>query len=282
MKELTLEDIALDEKTAAPVLPPKGFINMLAKSHPNLNPTRVWRSLRHQAVSANDESLLMWPIRALSRKVLPHKVNRKVKNFMWNAVSAPSLRADIAAGQVLQKIPGAKSLFTMKTPVPWGKNITYDIHRPSALAPLAKARDIAEPILVGVGLEKGIRTLTKKRDQMGQHNQMENQDQSLREKVASVMLQLHEKNKEHEKRAQALKFLYRQAELGLSQLPSSHSELETKLASLVNEDLKVLEKALELAGGNMKLGELGNVDTTSHSPVKPAEKFQADILGNEF
>jgi hypothetical protein len=105
-------------------------------------------------------------------------------------------------------------------------------------------------------------------------------DQDVREKAASVMLHLHEQNKEHEKRGQVLKYLYKRAELGYDVLPRTWSELETKLATLVTEDLVVLEKALELAGANIKLGELDSRDPKA--AVNSAEKFQADILGEEF
>jgi len=237
---------------------------------------RVWKAYRHQAVASGDESLLLWPIKALAAKVVPSKYKRQVRNFMWKNISSPALRVDSAVGRQLERIPlVGKSLFRIKEDLPWKKGFRREIHRSSALAPLVKARDIAEPILVGVGLEKGI----KKLDEM-RHRGKGMQDEQLRTKVASVMLQLHEKNKEHEKRAYALKLLYKQAELGMAHLPTTHSELETKLASLVIEDLVVLEKALELSGGNLKLGELGRKD--SGSAVTPLEKFQASILGDEI
>lgn len=240
-----------------------------------VNHDRAWRSYRAQSMRAGDESLLMWPLRAAASKVLPKRYTAKSKSFMWDYLGAPALRADMAIGKALEKTPVVgKRLFRVKDEVPWGKGLKREVERSSALAPLVKARDIAEPILVGVGLEKGIKKLEDSR----QGHDM--QDQQLRTKVASVMLHLHEKNKEHEKRAHALKLLYKQAELGIAELPSTFSELETKLASLANEDLVVLEKALELSGGNMKLGELGRKDLGS--AISPAEKFQASILGDEL
>ena len=248
-----------------------------AKSiHGEKNVTRAWNAYKHQSVSAGDESLLLWPLKALASKALPKKYKERVGRFMWDYLGAPALHVDATIGRGLEKIPlVGKHLFRVKEEVPWGKGLKKTIHRSSALAPLVKARDIAEPILVGVGLEKGI----KKLDEM-RHQGKGMQDEQLRTKVASVMLQLHEKNKEHEKRAYALKLLYKQAELGMAHLPTTHSELETKLASLVIEDLVVLEKALELSGGNLKLGELGRKD--SGSAVTPLEKFQASILGDEI
>lgn len=240
------------------------------------DPDRHWKAYKSQSIKAGDESLLLWPLKALATKAAPKKYRTQAESFMWNAIGAPALRADMAVGRILEKTPLiGKKLFRVKEEVPWGKGLKKEVERSSALAPLAKARDIAEPILVGVGLEKGIKKL---KDYKSQGQDMD--DQKLRTKVASVMLHLHKENKGHEKRAHALRLLYKQAELGITSLPSSYSELEEKLAALANEDLVVLEKALELSGGTLKIGELSRKDTSI--ATNPEEKFQATILGNEL
>jgi hypothetical protein len=95
--------------------------------------------------------------------------------------------------------------------------------------------------------------------------------------AAEKMLQLNRANKEHTKRAHALRLLYKQAELGVVEIPSSYSELEEKLASLMNQNLEVIEKALEYSGGTMKLGEIDdNVDHTQ-IPKNADQQFQAAI-----
>lgn len=96
--------------------------------------------------------------------------------------------------------------------------------------------------------------------------------------AAQKMRQLDGANKMHEKRAHALRLLYKQAEMGCGEIPRSYGELQEKLAALVNQDLNVLEKALELTGGNIKLGELAQ--TTEPSAYNPSEMFQAAILGD--
>lgn len=248
----------------------------LAKSiHGEKNLDKVWKGLHEQAIQSGDESLLLWPVRALAPKVLPAKHRHKAQNFMWKHISSPALKADMAVGRVLEKIPFGKSLFRVKEELPWGKQLRKDVMRSSALAPLVKIRGIAEPILVGVGLEKGLKSMVDMKQKLSQ-----SKGHGVHEKAASAMLQLHEQNKEHEKRAFALKLLYKQAELGIAQLPQTHSELEVKLASLVNEDLVVLEKALELTGGTTKLGELDHTD--AKQSLTPVEKFQASILGDEI
>ena len=105
-------------------------------------------------------------------------------------------------------------------------------------------------------------------------------NQQLREKVAHTMLHLHKQNKEHEKRAQATKLLYKQAELGFIELPRSFDEFQVKLASLMKEDLAVVEKAMEYTGGVMKLGELDSTDTSRSQNA--TEAFQAAIIGEHF
>jgi len=255
---------------------PRAFSRGLAEG---INPKKAWDAYRRSAMEAADESILAWPFRKaieLGLKGTKHsKSLDKVRGVVFDNVSSKALIADMSAGHHLQKIPViGKPLFTLKEDVPWSEGMKKTITRASALAPLVKVRDLATPILVGVGLERGIRALKKKNREPGMQNKQ------LRVKVASVMLHLHERNKEHEKRAYALRLLFKQAELGLTQLPQTHSDLETKLASLVTEDLVVLEKALELAGGNIKIGELGRQDPKSD--MGAAEKFQAVILGDEF
>lgn len=99
--------------------------------------------------------------------------------------------------------------------------------------------------------------------------------------AAQKMLQLHTANKEHEKRAHAIRLLYKQAELGLGEVPRSHKDLQEKVAGLLNQDLIVVEKALELAGGGMpRLGELGGADLSVAR--NPEEQFQAAVLNSSF
>ena len=239
-----------------------------------INPTVAWKGFKQQAMGANDESIVLWPIRKLLEAKNP-KLTESLRAKLWKHVSSKALLADMLAGKKLQTLPAVgKSLFTIKEDIPWGnKGLKKTISRASAMGPLVKTRDLAVPILVGVGLERGISALNKNRGPDMQNKQ-------LREKAASVMLQLHESNKGHEKRAHALKLLFKQVELGYAQWPQTHSELETKLASLVTEDLVVLEKALEFAGGNIKLGSLGGEDPKAS--MGPEQKFRAVILGDEL
>jgi hypothetical protein len=241
---------------------------------------------RRAAVDAGPESFLA----EAAGFLLPKKVREGIKNKMWKYVSKPALVADTYLGSKVRKVPGMKGLFTAKEQIPVHGNMHKDVERGSLLAPLAKARNIAVPIVAGIGIEKGIRDISAKlkgqplAEPPGNHAMMNQEDlqkaanslnTELREKVASAMLQLNSKNKEHEKRAQATRFLFKQSELGLASLPSTYDEYEQKLASLVGQDLAVLEKALELTAGNVKLGELTGSALGTHDA---AETFQAEVL----
>lgn len=234
---------------------------------------KAWQGYRQQGTDSTDSLLAFLPMMAVEKLI----GQKKVRNFLWKKVNAPALKADTAIGNAAAKIPGMKRLFTAKETIPWGKKNLREVERASALAPLVKVRNIAAPILVGSGIERGISKLREHNKDKGN----EPMDRDLREKVASTMLRLNHENKEHTKRAQALRFIYKKAEVGLEQVPQTFEELEQKLASLMTQDLVVLEKALELAGGQLKLGELDST-RDSTSAFSATEKFQAAILGDEL
>lgn len=91
------------------------------------------------------------------------------------------------------------------------------------------------------------------------------------------MLELHQENKGHKKWAHALRLIYKQAEMGHGDIPKDYSELQEKVAALMTEDLRVVEKALELTGGAIKLGELHSQDRAA--PKSANEQFEVSIIG---
>jgi len=80
------------------------------------------------------------------------------------------------------------------------------------------------------------------------------------------MLQLNKANKEHEKRARATQLIYKQAELGYVEVPRTYNELQQKVASLMNQDLTVVEKAIEITGGEISLGTLEGGSSDNITP----------------
>ena len=256
-------------------------------------PARIWKALKEQSVEAGGpDSLLAWPFVSLAEKIVGKE---KVRTAIWNKLGRPAMKTDIAVGRVAQKIPLiGKKLFTEKIKVPWDlkKGMYKEIERSSALAPLTKVKGFAEPIVMMAAADKTLKSYSKSRsenrethfqnqgsDNMKKHAQLSDKlkDMELREKVASAMVNLYKENEGHKKRAHATRLLFKQVEQGREDLPRTYSEFEEKLASLVEQDLLVLERALELIGGNEKLGEIGSSADPAAAQT-PSEKFQADIL----
>lgn len=77
----------------------------------------------------------------------------------------------------------------------------------------------------------------------------------------------------------AMKIAFREVELGISEPFRSYEELMTKVASLVQDDLDVIEKALERGYGNSNnIGTL--VD--DGKPSKGRNEFERWILNAEL
>lgn len=104
---------------------------------------------------------------------------------------------------------------------------------------------------------------------------------STRKLAAAKILQMNDQIKEYEKRAHAERLIYKQAELGYGDVPRSYDDLQMKIASIISQDLFVLEKALELTGGNVKLGEL---DRNDHNlgGGNATQVFMASILEDRY
>ena len=98
---------------------------------------------------------------------------------------------------------------------------------------------------------------------------------SWKKQAAEKLLYLHGENKKHVKQAQALRLLYKQAEMGLCEVPGSYSELMEKLSALCNQDLNVLEKAIELSTGNFSFGTIAASDPQN---LNSSQQFLASML----
>ena len=93
-----------------------------------------------------------------------------------------------------------------------------------------------------------------------------------REHKARVQFEKIAQDLEMEKRATKLAF--REVELGISEPYRSHEELMTKVASLVKEDLDVIEKALERGyGPSRRDGELAEETGKGLDPFTRWVKF---------
>jgi hypothetical protein len=242
-----------------------------------LTAAQIAEGYKHTAKRDGVDSLLTALPQMAAEKVLGED---KVRDFVHKHVSDPFLRGDTAAGNILSKTPVIGGLFKAKEKILTdpAKGAWHEVERNSALAPLTKVRNLAEPIVMVYAADKGANKLkdwAQKRKDAKEHAKMN--QQNLMQKAASTMLRLDDENKGHTKRAQALRLLYKQAEMGIAQVPQTFGELEEKLAHLINEDLVVLEKAMDLAGGNIKLGELSSTEIKARNP---SDMFRAAILGD--
>lgn len=272
------------------------------------------RGLARQGRKSGMDSFFLMPAHWAAGKVFG---KGKTSKATWKYLQRPILEADTAAGNVAKDVAStvmpkswAKSLFTTKEQVPTSSKRLLEIERPSLVAPAGHVSAVATPIIVANQLNKGVDKLQKaksERDQVEASKEREREklrgliqgkafkkvasaltgrvqsvmdgpmDKEQLKKAASAMLQLHRENKKHEKRAHAERVLFKMAEAGFTELPKNFGEFEQKLASLMNQDLAVLEKALELSGGTLKFGELDTTD--SSNPQNATEAFQAAIMG---
>jgi len=258
-----------------------------------------WEGLERIAKNTSSDSLVMTPITYVAEKALGKE---RVQNALWKGLSKPLQKADITAGRVLEHLPYGDKIFRQEIKIPVGEGMYKKIEHSSALAPLVKAKKVVTPFIVAAGAEKGLRSLKEMRENVSASQQQRKQstpslmgktamdkealkrklnDENLREKVASAMVHLFNENKGHKKRAQAVQMLYKQAELGHGDVPRSYSEFDEKVASLMSQDLQVLDKALELIGGNEKLGAIDDSSIDLSGSQTPSEKFQSDILSEE-
>lgn len=260
---------------------------------------KIRRGYERAATEGMPESFVAeLPIMAgekITKKVTGRKP--RIREGIYRAVSEPAMAIDTAAGKFLQKIPGARGLFTSRDRIPWShkrEQLEKTVERASASAPLVKAKNFAVPLIVAGGLERGTRAVLEKRknnssvdrtanngammkkEEIRKIAQADGMDRQLREKVASTMLRLHEANKEHEKQAQATRLIYKKAELGLEALPQTYEEMQQKIASMVGQDMAVLEKALELTAEGSGIGELASSEPISSRNAETT--FQSEIL----
>jgi hypothetical protein len=96
-------------------------------------------------------------------------------------------------------------------------------------------------------------------------------------KAASALADLSDRDRNHEKRAQATRLLFGHVERGLMPAPRSMQDFETKVASLMDKDLKVVEEALKLASGG-GLGTIEEGPQISSGESEAQRQFQHALL----
>jgi hypothetical protein len=96
----------------------------------------------------------------------------------------------------------------------------------------------------------------------------------LLQREHQARVQFEKKAQDLELSARATKVAFREVELGISEPFRSHDELMNKVASLVREDLDVIEKALERGyGPSRRDGELAEETGKGLDPFTRWVKF---------
>lgn len=100
--------------------------------------------------------------------------------------------------------------------------------------------------------------------------------EELLKTAAEKMVQLSKSNKDHERREQALRLIYKRAELGYADVPRTYGELQEKVASLMTQDLNAIEKAMEF---NLESGSpFGEVEKQAQKGLRPEEEFMIAVV----
>lgn len=122
----------------------------------------VVQGLKRQGSRAGPDSIVTLGLSKLVGSVVGKKGKKRIRDVLWKATQKAPLDVDTALGNVAAdatKNTPFKNLFKVKEKIPVGTNLERTIDRPSITAPLAKARDIATPLIVGYTAEKGLRRL---------------------------------------------------------------------------------------------------------------------------
>lgn len=119
-----------------------------------------------QSVREGGSGLLASPLAWASNKVLGKK--RTVKAL--RAMHEPLLHADTELGHHLSKIPLVGRLFKQDELLRAGKDTLKKYQRPSALAPLSKATEIAKPIVFGGAVSKAIQKAKENKENQSKNH----------------------------------------------------------------------------------------------------------------
>lgn len=277
----------------------------------------VKKGYERMARESGTDSLVM----SAPQWVLPKKMSKKFENWTAKHVSIPITKTDTALGNIAGKVTGSKNLFKIKEKVPVGpsfvgrrmrdagkknmwqktnplkplgkaKDQMYkEVNRPSITAPVTKTMGVVVPFAGAYTIDKKLGDFMDKQKQQ-QKTACETNLVKL-EKTAAVKLakelirlqgeasKLAQANTSHGKRAKAEKLVYKQASMGLTEYPKSYQELQEKVASLENQDLEVLEKALELRVGDVSIGQLSSSESTN-VPTTPESQFAAQLMDDDL
>jgi hypothetical protein len=233
------------------------------------------------------DSLLLTPARWLGGK--------KAQNFIDKKISYPALKADTYLGDMANratsKVTPFKNVFKIKEKVPLGDGKFQEFNRSSLAAPVTKTTGFALPVIGAMTVDEKVGDYLSKNKKEKMTKKASYSDKVILEKTAAVKLakemfrlrdelsKLARASDEHSRKERATQLLFKQASLGLCEMPSSYGELQEKIASLCTEDLDVIEKALEFHAGDTGLGKLASEDSQT-GPVTPEKEFANAVFSS--
>jgi len=213
---------------------------------------------------------------------------KKAKRFVDSKVSYPAFKADTYLGDLANratsKVTPFKNVFKIKEKVPMGDGKFQEFNRSSLAAPVTKTMGFALPAIGAMTVEDKMGEYLDKKKQEKMTKNASCSDKIVLEKTAAIKLakemfrlrdelsKLARASDEHSKKEKATQLLFKQASLGICEMPSSYGELQEKIASLCTENLEVLEKALEFHTGDAGLGKLASDDAQA-VPATPEKEF---------
>lgn len=116
---------------------------------------------KRQGAKSGPDSFLMYGASKALGATKDKRGKVKVRDAVWRATQKAPLDVDTALGNVaVDAMPKRlKGMFKVKEHIPAGKHLQREVERPSVTAPLAKARDVATPIIVGYTAERALRKM---------------------------------------------------------------------------------------------------------------------------
>ena len=232
---------------------------------------------------SEETPFLLTPFKWGAKKLFGEK---KVNDAVWKYLQSPIIKADVALGEQAHKLTkkisgGTGSLFLDSKLLPMGSKSTkggktgrVEVDIPSITAPVTSVGRFVMPLLGATKAEEMLR---------GDHK-MNNPviTKADLQKTAAMLESLKGQKNEYEKKAQATKLLFKQAELGQIIFPKTHNEFQEKVAELMQKDLKVVEEAIKMAAASEELSNtFGSLNPYGGEPSKGGsaqEAFQRSLM----
>lgn len=247
-------------------------------------PKTVRRGYAQQAKETGMDSIMMMPINLIG--------GDKAKNWVAKNIAMPALKADTAVGSAANKLTSKvtpfKKVFKINEKVPVGGKMYRQVERESLTAPVAKASRIIFPFAGAAALDKQVREGfsqdNSKMQKKAESSIFVKMEKTSAVKLAKEVFRLSEENQklasdnqEYFQKERATQLLFKQAQMGLIDMPASYEELQEKVASLAKEDLDIVEKAMSLQIGDTGIGKIGGLSSQA-VPSTPEEEFFIGML----